>query len=90
MDKCIIDFSKGDELFRLSRAEHGVVSTCLFLAKERKFIVNREMIDNIIEKTGLADSTVKNAFTTLVKKGVLDRDKKYQGIYYFSEKYFKI
>lgn len=50
--------------------------------------VNKMIRDAIKDKTGLAESTVKNAFTSLVKKGLLLKDGEYKSIYYLNPKFF--
>ena len=53
-----------------------------------RVVVNKQIKDEIVFKTKLADSTVKNALTSLVKKNIVFKDDKYKGVYYLNPQYF--
>lgn len=86
MGNCLVKVS--DELFRLMRSEYCVLMECMSVGE--KIIMNKEFIDKISGDTGLAISTIRNSVVSLVKKGMLLKDKKHQGIYYLNEKYFEV
>lgn len=87
-----------DTLFRLSKAESGVLAMCLHRAEYisdkktdlpgNRFNDTGDFIDETMRRTGLSESSVRNALASLVKKKVLYKDERYKGIYYLSARFF--
>ena len=53
-----------------------------------KFILDKSLKDKILNETGFVESTVKNTISSLVKRGILIKDKKYKMNYYLNPIYF--
>lgn len=95
---CQVYLQDNEEFYCLSKAENNVLSVCwrysiYYDDKEldlpgNKVTVDKQLKDIIMQKTKLAESTVKNAFTSLVKKDMLIKDKNYKSVYYLNPKYF--
>lgn len=85
-----------EQFFDLSKPEYSTLSM-LWLKSDyykednypgNKIVVNKQIKDEIIVKTKLAESTIKNALSSLVKKDIILKDDKYKGVYYLNPKYF--
>lgn len=95
---CQVYLQDNEEFYCLSKAESNILSLCwrysvYYDDKEldlpgNKVIVDKQMRNIMMQKTGLAESTIKNAFTTLVKKDMLIKDHNYKSVYYLNPKYF--
>lgn len=93
---CQVYLEDNEEFHKLSQSEYRVLSMCWRYSiyysdlnyPGNKVNYDKQFKDLIMEKTNLAESTIKNAFTTLVKKEMLLKDKNYKGIYYMNPKYF--
>lgn len=93
---CQIYLSDYEEFSNLSKAEHNVLVLCWKYSAfykdlnlpGNKITFDKQLKDIIKEKTGLAESTVKNSFTSLVKKELLLKDGEYKSIYYLNPKFF--
>ena len=87
-----------EEFFRLSKAESNVLSLFWlystyyddpsFCFPGNKINFDKTLKEIIVNKTGLADVTVKVAVSTLVLKDMIIKDKSCRGIYYLNPKYF--
>lgn len=93
---CQIYLSDYEEFCTLSKAESNVLSVCWKYSSYyedlnlpgNKITFDKQLKDIISEKTKLAESTIKNAFSSLVKKEMLLKDEHYKGIYYLNPKFF--
>lgn len=95
---CQIYLRDNEEFYCLSKAENNVLAMCwrysiYYDDKElnlpgNKITVDKQLKTIIQQKTGLAQSTIKNAFTSLVRKDMLIKDKEFKSIYYLNPKYF--
>lgn len=93
---CQVYLEDNEEFHKLSQSEYRVLSMCWRYSiyysdlnyPGNKVTYDKQFKDLIKSKTDLADSTIKNAFNTLVKKEMLIKDKDYKGIYYMNPKHF--
>lgn len=95
---CQVYLRDNDEFYKLSKAESNVLSICMYLSvyyddpdldkPGNKISVGSQFLDDVKKKTGLADSTIKNAIASLVKKEMIIKDEKYRGVYYLNPKHF--
>lgn len=53
-----------------------------------KFILDKSLKDKIINETGFVESTIKNTISSLVKRGIIIKDKKHKMNYYLNPAYF--
>lgn len=84
----VIRYGKEDRmLMRMTGSEYRVL---LSLALEGdEILVNKKLLEEMAEVTGMAISTIRNTIVSLVRKGLLNKDDKYQGIYSLSDYYFR-
>lgn len=74
-------------LMRMTGSEYRVL---LSLALEgNEILVNKKLLEEMAEVTGMAISTIRNTIVSLVRKGLLNKDDKYQGIYSLNDYYFR-
>ena len=95
---CQIYLQDNEEFFTLTKSESNLLSVCWLMStyyedKDLKYPGNRitcnKQFKNIVnEKTGLAESTIRNSLVSLVKKEMLIKDSEYKGVYYLNPKYF--
>lgn len=85
-----------EQFYNLSKPEYSVLSI-LWLKSDyykdegnpgNKIVINKQIRDIIADKTGIADSTIKNAVASLVKKNMIFKDQNYKGVYYLNPEYF--
>lgn len=95
---CQVYLQDNDEFYSLSKAESNILAICMYLSlyyddpdlnwPGNKITYDAFFKDTLIKKTKLAESTIKNSMSNLVKKQMLLRDPKYKGTYYLNPKYF--
>lgn len=95
---CQVYLRDNEEFYQLSKAEANVLAVCWaksiyyndpeFEQPGNLVLFNNTHRDFIKQKTGLADSTIKNAFSSLVKKEMLIKDEKCKSQYFLNPKYF--
>lgn len=95
---CQIYLQDNSEFYKLSKAESNILAVCwlnsfYYEDKDIKFPGNKIVCDASFkgicsQKTGLADSTIKNGLSTLVKKEMLIKDKDYKMVYYLNPRFF--
>lgn len=95
---CQIYLRDNEEFYQLSKAENNVLAVCWYCSiyyndpefnyPGNKITLDEDLRDRIKDKTKLASGTIKNAVSSLVKKGMLLKDEKYKSIYYLNPKYF--
>lgn len=94
---CQVYLEDNADFYKLTKAESNVLSVCWYVSTYyeddkqlpgNKVYCDKSFIDLCIRKTELKQSTIKNALSSLVKKGMLWKDKDYKSIYYLNPKLF--
>ncbi len=94
---CQVYLKDSEDFSNLTGSEYRVLIQCWLFSnyyKDEKTDMIGNMItyngffkEQVIQRTGLKEGTIKNAISSLVKKGMLIKDKS-KGVYYLNPKYF--
>ena len=95
---CQVYLRDNEEFYKLSKAESNVLAVLWYTSNYyedkdmalpgNKISLDEELRDRIKSKTKLADSSIRNAVSSLVKKKMLLKDNRYKCVYYLNPEFF--